>query len=63
MNRRLLFVDVECRARMMPFFKAHASAASSTTGPRRVLIKCAERFIRASAAWLIMCRVSGVSGQ
>ena len=34
---------------MMPFFSAHASAASSTTGPREVLIRYAERFIRASA--------------
>ena len=47
----------------MPFFNAHASAASSTTGPRDVLIRYAERFMRASAAWLIRCRVSGVSGQ
>src|ERR1051326_3332929 len=41
---------------------AHTSASSSTTDPRAVLTRNAERFIRASALRLIKCRVSGPPG-
>ena len=47
---------------MMPSRSAHASASSSTTGPRDVLIRYADRFMRDSAVRSIRCRVCGDSG-
>ncbi len=43
-------------------WSAQASASSSTTGPRAVLIRNADRFMRASARLSIRWRVSFVSG-
>lgn len=47
----------------LPLFRAFASACSSTTGPRLVLIKIAPSFILSKAAAFIIPWVSGVRGQ
>ena len=48
---------------MAPDSRAPASAASSTTSPREVLMRNAPGRIRARRAASIRCRVSGVDGQ
>ena len=51
------------RRRSCPPAAPRASAASSTTGPRAVLTRCAVGFIRPSRRASIRCRVASVSGQ
>ena len=50
-------------ASMRPSVRASATASSSTKGPRPVLMMMALRFILAMFTLLIICSVSGVSGQ
>jgi hypothetical protein len=69
LNRRLSLAGGSCSSTssaapaIHPSVKALISAGSSTTGPREVLIKSADRFILRNWGSPIRCRVSLVSGQ
>ena len=47
----------------LPLCRASATAASSSRGPRAVLMRMAPGFMRARALALMMARVASVSGQ
>ena len=60
-GQRLAIVDIEARTPELAFARAAMSAASSTIGPRDVLIRIAVGFIRASSSAPMRPRVRSLS--